>query len=186
MSTAAAAAAAAVLSLTPGVVVVFLSGLAIVPEWFPFFFPNWHGSHFFSTAAPEHLYYSHAPFTRYIFLFKNKYKCVFPLVPWERLWVACTCARAWGATAQATRKALSVMFSHPRTISHTICLGYFFFLPFFLSTSSVPNRQRTRSPHAHQSCYLNPLLHTSTIISAIPPLPYVEQTRHDVVDIGPW
>jgi len=40
MSTAAAAAAAAVLSLTPGVVVVFLSGLAIVPEWFPFFFPN--------------------------------------------------------------------------------------------------------------------------------------------------
>lgn len=102
-----------------------------------------------SFCCPPHRTPSHTRLCN-IFLFKNKYKCVFPSAPWEWLWVVWIRMRARGV--QAKRKALSVMFSHPRTIPTR------FVSVFFFHSSPNPNRQCTRSQHAHQSCYFLPLL----------------------------
>lgn len=60
------------------------------------------------------------------FLFKNKYKCVFPSAPWEWQWVVWirVCERG----VQAKRKALSVMFSHPKPSPHYLSGSFFLLL----------------------------------------------------------
>lgn len=127
------------------------SSCFLFPVWslYPNSFPS-----FFLIDTGHTSFCCHPPRTTHTrlcntFLFKNKYKCVFPSAPWEWLWVVWIRMRARGV--QAKRKALSVMFSHPQTVPTLFVWVFFYYSP-------NPNRQCTRSQHAHQSCYFHLLL----------------------------